>query len=323
MSGGWTTAPGNIMIGFEAGKDITEAFYNVAFGFRAAQNLTNGDYNFACGFQSLGSITTGNRNICIGRETGEALTTQNDNIYIGYKSGETATESSTLRIHNASTESATPLILGSFASGSESLTFHTDTLKIGSPGNIATNYMEFEADGTLKMNGSATVFDDLRFPATSVNPPGLVSDPDWDNTNGGWLFDSGSTEQLWIIGQMPHSWKEGSDVTPHIHWWPTSTNTGDVYWRLEYKWTNINGTDAGAFTTVNIQDAGDGTNLKHQVASFGTISGAGKTISSMLIMKVSRIGGDVLDTYTADALFREFDIHYEMDTLGSRAILTK
>jgi len=30
-----------------------------------------------------------------------------------------------------------------------------------------------------------------------------------------------------------------------------------------------------------------------------------------------------MDTYTGNALFKEFDIHYEMDTLGSRTELIK
>src|SRR6056297_1943626 len=96
-----------------------------------------------------------------------------------------------------------------------------------------------------------TVWDDLRAPATAINPPGQVSDPDWDNTNGGFLFDAAGTETLWIIVQMPHTWKLGSNIRPHLHWMPTNTNEGNVLWRMEYKWTNYQGTDAATFTTLN------------------------------------------------------------------------
>lgn len=174
---------------------------------------------------------------------------------------------------------------------------------------------EVELDGNLTFTD--TVWDDLRSPATAINPPGQVSDPDWDNTNGGWLFDAAGTEVLWLIVQMPHGWKEGTAIRPHIHWMPTNTNTGNVLWRMEYKWTNVHGTDAGTFSTLNVLDAGDGTALKHQIAGFEEIDGTGKTLSSMLSIKLSRIGGDVTDTYNADALLKEFDIHYQMDALGS------
>ena len=160
-------------------------------------------------------------------------------------------------------------------------------------------------------------WEDLRAPATAINPPGQASDPDWDNTNGGWLFDAGSTELLYIIMQIPHGWAEETAIEPHVHWMPTSTNTGNVLWRMEYKWTNVGTTDAGSFTALDVLDAGDGTSLKHQIASFDEIDGKGKTISSIMTIKLSRIGGDGTDTYTGDALLKEFDIHYRQDSAGS------
>jgi hypothetical protein len=190
-------------------------------------------------------------------------------------------------------------------------------------GEDTTNFTKFESDGTMVMNGTATVWEDLRFPATAINPAGAASAMVFDTTNIGFTAGAAGTQVIAIIGQMPHSWKEGSDIYPHIHWEPTTTNTGNVLWRLEYKWTNIGDTEPAGFTTLDILDAGDGTALKHQIASFAAISGAGKTISSIITMKVSRIGGDATDTYTGDALLKEFDIHFESDTLGSRSEFTK
>lgn len=162
-------------------------------------------------------------------------------------------------------------------------------------------------------------YDDFRVPATAVNPPGLISDPGWDDTNVGWLFDANSTEQLQVIVQLPHSWAEGSDIEPHVHWQPTTTNTGNVLWRMEYKWVNIDDVDPGTFTTVNQTQAGSGAVNTHQLMSFGTISGAGKTASSIISIKLSRVGGDASDTYTADARLKEFDFHYAIDSFGEMA----
>lgn len=181
----------------------------------------------------------------------------------------------------------------------------------------------FEIDGTLKFEGDATVWEDLRFPATNLKVNPVTSLPDFDYTEIGYLFDAGSTETLYIIAQMPHSWKIGSSIYPHVHWMPTNTNTGDVLWRFEYKWVNIGDNGAGAFTPVDVLDTASGVAYDHQLASFGAISGTGKTLSSIISIKISRIGGDGDDTYNADALLKEIDIHYEIDTIGSREEYTK
>ena len=174
-------------------------------------------------------------------------------------------------------------------------------------------------NGSPTLNvGSATTWEDMRFPATAINPPGLVSDPDWDDTYGGWLFASGATEQLWVIGQMPHTYKEGSAIYPHLHWEPTNTNTGSVAWRIYYKWVNIGGTDAEPTDVLSDYDPGNGTAYMHQLSSLGSISGTGMGVSSMITIKLQRVGGIGSDTYNADCLFKEFDIHYEIDSQGSR-----
>jgi hypothetical protein len=162
------------------------------------------------------------------------------------------------------------------------------------------------------------VWDDLRFPAQGVNPPGVASDPDVDTSDGTLLFDDGSTEVIMGIAQMPHTWKPQSNIRPHIHWTPISTNTGDVYWQLDYKIAEVGGVFPGSWTTLNVADTAAGTAGTHQVAGFGSISMTNYTRESLVIIwKVSRIGGDAADTHTGDAKFLEFDIHYQSNKLGT------
>lgn len=160
-------------------------------------------------------------------------------------------------------------------------------------------------------------WDDLRAPATTISIFGFGTDPDFNSTKIGYDFDPATTETLYIIFQMPHTWKEGTGIRPHLHWLPSNTNTGNVLWRIEYKWTNVGDTESGSFTTLDSLDAADGVAEKHQVASFAEIDGSGKTLSSVLSIQLSRIGGDASDTYNADALLKEFDIHYQIDRIGS------
>jgi hypothetical protein len=169
-----------------------------------------------------------------------------------------------------------------------------------------------------------TFWEDLRFPATGINPPGLVSDPDVDTTDGTFLFDAGSTEIIMGVAQMPHSWKIGTNIHPHIHWSPTSTNEGDVLWRLEYQLASINSAFSGSWATLDVLDAGSGTDDDHLLASWAVIDMSGISgVSAIMKWRVSRIGGDASDTYTADAKLLEFDIHYEIDRPGSRQEVVK
>lgn len=187
--------------------------------------------------------------------------------------------------------------------------------------HAAGDYSVFEDDGTLRMEGDAKVWDDLRIPGLSVakgaSAPDLIS---WLGAGGLMVngFDGNATsEQVFFTCQLPHSYKQGSDIEPHVHWGPVNANAGNVKWFLEYSWANIDGTFP-AITTISIVDAASGTAWDHQVAPFSTITGTGKMISSMLVCRLYRNPGDGDDTYGSDAGFLEFDFHFEKDTIGSR-----
>jgi hypothetical protein len=168
---------------------------------------------------------------------------------------------------------------------------------------------------TIYHNGEN--YEDLRFPAAGINPPGAASDPDRDTGDGCLLFDKASTEVIAGQAQAPHKWKKGSAMIPHIHWQPTTTGAGNVLWRLSVDMASINGEFAGSFTDIDILAAADGSANKHQIASFGNLNMKGMAVSAMIKWKVSRIGGDATDTYDADAKLLEVDFHYLINSVGS------
>ena len=204
----------------------------------------------------------------------------------------------------------------------------------------ATDYSSFEADGTLLFNGAATVWNDLTVPATSVRPSGATP-PDFQNSPafGGdsslWYFTfngagTSPIEEVFFTVQLPHDYKQGSDIYPHVHFAPTSTNGGDtnsrtVRWYLAYQWANIDGT-FGSSATVSMDKAFvPNTSLwSHLIAgNVASVSGTGKNISSILMCRLYRDPGDAADDYPQDAAVLYFDIHYESDTVGSRSRNTK
>lgn len=99
-------------------------------------------------------------------------------------------------------------------------------------------------------------WEDLRFPATSINPIGPVSSATYEPDNLAFSFADAQTNSIGIIAQIPHSWKLGTELHPHIHWHPTSADTGNVLWRMEYKWTNPNEAESGSWTSIDCLEAG-------------------------------------------------------------------
>jgi len=172
------------------------------------------------------------------------------------------------------------------------------------------------------------VWEDLRFPATGINPPGAASDPDRDTATGLLLFDKASTEIVVGVAQLPHGWQEGSDLRPHVHVRATTDpgGTGATRWKLDYKWSNPTGTVPSAYTseTITVTLPDDSSSLKvNKIGAFTAVDGTGFTVSSLFEWKLSRIGGDAADTYNADCALVEFDIHYLVDAHGSVEEYTK
>ena len=204
-------------------------------------------------------------------------------------------------------------------------TFHDET-RFGA----GANYVSLTQDG-VRLAGAATAWDDLMIPGTSVkttgnSPPDLAGGFAGDNTLDLYVFDGGNTlEQVFFTIQMPHNWKQGSTIYPHVHISPTSTNGGDTNERvvrfvLEYTWANIWGT-FGATATLNLDSdpfVPNTSQWKHLLAKNATgIDGTGKTLSSMLICRLYRDPAADADTYPQDVAFLQFDVHYEIDSLGS------
>ena len=168
-------------------------------------------------------------------------------------------------------------------------------------------------------------YEDLRAPATAINPPGAASDPNRDTGDGTLLFDAGGTELVFVLMQLPHSYKEGTDVSPHIHWCKTTSAGGNVIWQMRYRVYRI-GEVAEAWstlTTASVLTADADTAELHAMAEWEDVSGTLLGISDTIIFQVQRTGGAGADTYGADARLLEFDIHYQADSSGSAAEFTK
>lgn len=198
---------------------------------------------------------------------------------------------------------------------------------------MAVNYWNrHDRAGPPKLAGQETVWDDLMIPGTAVRTGAVAPDFDLgfvgDASMYMYTFNGTSTvEEVHFSVQLPHCWKEGSRIYPHVHFVPWSTNSSDanervVRFSLEYTWASVG--DAFGATAVLHLDSDpfvpNTSQWKHLIAKNANgLAGTGHTISSMLVCRLYRDGSDAVDTYPQDVGFLQFDIHYEIDALGSDA----
>ena len=184
------------------------------------------------------------------------------------------------------------------------------------------NYVKIDRLGNISFHGDASVWDDIRFPATGLNPPGPVNEPTRDTDTGLLDFGASGTDTVAFTAQLPHSYKPDSSLFPHVHWMKTSSASGNVVWELQYKLARIGEVIDGSWTTLTASTVADGTpdtNTEglHLITPLGEIDGTGLGLSDMIVMKLSRLGSDGGDTYGADCTLLEADVHYEQDVFGS------
>jgi hypothetical protein len=199
-----------------------------------------------------------------------------------------------------------------------------------------------ESDGTVRMDGGATVWNDLMVYPDATSRGGSKS-PVWGgassncfkNNGAGsqgvflWMFAANNEQEVYFTIQLPHSYKLGTDIFPHVHW-TTSTGTpsgSNVVWGLEYTVIAI----GGAFLNTKIIYAGSvipsiGTPTgigQHLINSFAPINSSGLGISTILVCRLFRATDQTSDTFSNEIGFLGFDVHYQLDTFGSREEFTK
>lgn len=202
----------------------------------------------------------------------------------------------------------------------------------------ASNYTAFEADGTLEANGDAVVWDDLRINPGAFDRPGSNDpSPVAYAPNGGGLtiqlYEFAVDDYACFTVQIPHNYKTGTDIYAHVHWTPGARGNEEngkfVGWKLDYTWANIDGT-FGDMATLDLKDACDGTDHKHQMTADVVIDGhtAAKGVSSMLLCTIKRTDTGADDDWVSTTggqlpMILEIDFHYQIDTIGSRERTSK
>jgi len=192
---------------------------------------------------------------------------------------------------------------------------------------IAASDLDITCGSAKTIELQNTVWDDLQVPISTARLP-TMSPPNVTGYKGGQVLAFGNVADSFIYfnAQLPHTYKEGTDIKLHLHWViPTSGAGGgaeNVKWDCSYSWANIDGTFPVASTGTVTVDVQNDVLDDHMVDTIVTISGSGKTISSMLICSLNRDTA-VANNYGDDAYLVGIDFHHEINTMGSRQELSK
>jgi hypothetical protein len=171
------------------------------------------------------------------------------------------------------------------------------------------------------------VWSSVPVPATSLttaaaNTPDFQKFRDDGSASTGvyaWHFDDNSLEQAFFEIVVPLDYKVGTDLDLHFHWSPATTNTGNVYFGVEYTMQNIDGVFPSTTITMGTA-AADGVAKKHQIVSSVLLDGTNVEPGAHILFRVWRDGADAADTLTGDAVLLSAHINYKMNGFSVEAI---
>lgn len=304
----------NTVVGHQAMTADVTGSYNTAIGAAALQAITASEENTAVGRSALLNITSGDYNVALGADAGRfqadgttPLTSTNTSVYIGYNA------------MGYSNSDANSIVIGCAAVG-----MGANTVVLGNDSIVSTALKgDVTLNGMLEFTGTATVWNDINIGSTTLGTGASAPDLVAINSTsvGERAFDgNATTEQLFGTIEIPHSAKNASAATFHVHWMPTTTNAGNVKWQVDYHLLSENSA-ATTVTTITGTTAAGGVAWKHLRTDLsGTIT---VSLGQQLCFRIYRNPSDAADTYPDDAILLTAGLHIEEDTVGSRTITTK
>jgi hypothetical protein len=173
-----------------------------------------------------------------------------------------------------------------------------------------------------------TVWDDLRILPTTFDFAGNADPVVVGYQPGGSgttfrLYEFAVNDEGFFTVQMPHAWKVGTALYPHVHWTPGARGNEEaakvVGWNLDYSIASINGLFY-ASRTISLASACTGTDHYHEISGGGSMPMDGIGLSAMILGRLYRTGtGDTWSSTSSGQLplLLELDFHYEIDSLGS------
>jgi hypothetical protein len=168
--------------------------------------------------------------------------------------------------------------------------------------------LQVSPNGTIQVAPTITREAPIQSLPITNAAPGVVNVVDANMKSFG--FDGGTqVEELFYHIDMQHDYVAGSDFIFHAHWMPATATGGNVRFKCNYQWVE-NGGVFPAATLVQPAAVAAGTTAWADKRTDFTFSGAGKTYSSRIMIRLFRDPGDAADTYAGDAVLSAVGGHY-------------
>lgn len=189
---------------------------------------------------------------------------------------------------------------------------------------------EIEPDGSIKLNGKATVFEDLPGTPSAVKVVGVgVSVNDAEQTI---VFTNSAdlNDYIWSSYQMKHKWKFGSYISPHAHAEQASVAVPNILMR--YRWQKQGTTKTTDWTDYKCNTpafAYSSGTLNQVYHGAGLVPPAGYGLSDIIQIRTFRDNANAsglfsgADSAPSTISITFTDVHLEIDSLGSRTEYTK
>jgi hypothetical protein len=180
------------------------------------------------------------------------------------------------------------------------------------------NYAEIDPlTGLIKLRGLARPYLGAFVPLTAMEQ---TAAPDYDGTNLGYLFpNNDATEFLTANFCLNNDYAAGTSLYPRLVWHQASADVPT--WKIAYRWINPGAQVSAVFTTV-ASTSEEFTYIQgtiQQISHFAAIVGTGRTMGSILQVKLYREDADL----AGDALAVAFGFFKQVDGLGSQTIVRK
>jgi len=215
-----------------------------------------------------------------------------------------------------------------FGAGNDADIKYDGTNLVVTTDKVAASDLVIDCGANKTLVLSEVVWDDLVVPTTGIRFGGAAAAIE-AAYKGGLVasFSSAADNYLYFTFQLPHTYKEGTDVEFHIHWTiPVSGGAAgaeNVKWdftssassaALAPSYETFPGATAHAGVTVDVQNIAADSHIATEIA---TITGSGFEASEVIICSLKRdvsVGGD----YGNAVYLVSLDLHYQIDTMGSR-----
>lgn len=198
------------------------------------------------------------------------------------------------------------------------------------------NYVNIDSNGHLKLNGNATVYRDELSELVTKRIIGASKILINENENALTFGDDVNPASEWVMStiQLNHDRMLGANIDVHIHWEQTRATYNAGASRafpnfiIQYRYQKQGALKTTAWTTIhavsNVFTWSTGT--LNQITDFEDITPtAGDGVSDIIDFRITRDYGNSLGEYTdaetgtVDVLVKAFDVHIQIDSLGSNS----